>query len=82
MTALADENYLESLRPRFGSFLGDLTLVGATRQDGTVMRDLLNLVRGGLRPAVAAVMDLRDLPAAQAAFAAKRHVGKIVLTGA
>jgi NADPH:quinone reductase-like Zn-dependent oxidoreductase len=34
---------------------------------------------GKLRPAIAATYDLRDIHAAQEAFGAKTHVGKITL---
>lgn len=62
-------------------YLKDLTLFGSTYQPDSVFEDLVRIVeRGALRPAIAATYALRDLPAAQAAFASKTHVGKICLT--
>ena len=62
-------------------YLKDLTLFGSTHQPDNIFEDLIRIVeRGALRPAIAATYRLRDLPAAQAAFAAKTHVGKICLT--
>ena len=41
---------------------------------------LIGYVQSGkLRPAIAATFDLKDIHAAQDAFAAKTHVGKITL---
>lgn len=62
-------------------YLNDLTLLGSTYQPASVFADLIGYVQAGkLRPAIAATYDLRDIRAAQAAFAAKTHVGKITLT--
>ena len=62
-------------------YLNDLTLFGSTYQPRRVFEDLIGYVQAGkLRPAIAANYDLRDIHAAQAAFAAKTHVGKITLT--
>ncbi|MGR3433634.1 MAG: zinc-binding dehydrogenase [Shimia sp.] len=61
-------------------YLRDLTLAGSTRQGPEILPDLVAMVaEGGLRPAIAARFALADLPAAQAAFAAKTHVGKILI---
>ena len=47
----------------------------------SVFGDLIGYVQAGkLRPHVAANDDLQDIHAAQAAFNAKTHVGKITLT--
>jgi len=62
-------------------YLNDLTLFGSTYQDVKIFKDLIGYVQSGaLRPAIAATYDLRDIHAAQAAFGAKTHVGKITLT--
>lgn len=62
-------------------YLNDLTLFGSTYQPASVFADLIGYVQAGkLRPAIAATYDLRDIHAAQAAFASKTHVGKIALT--
>ena len=62
-------------------YLKDLRLLGCTVLDPHVFSDLVRyLSRGELRPLVAAVYPLQEIVAAQQAFAAKRHVGKIVLT--
>jgi NADPH:quinone reductase-like Zn-dependent oxidoreductase len=61
-------------------YLNDLTLLGSTYQEAKVFEDLISYVQTGkLRPAIADTYDLRDIHAAQEAFAAKTHVGKIVL---
>lgn len=61
-------------------YLNDLTLFGSTYQPASVFEDLISYVQAGkLRPAIAATFDLRDIHTAQAAFAAKTHVGKISL---
>ncbi|MCF2870183.1 zinc-binding dehydrogenase [Octadecabacter sp. G9-8] len=62
-------------------YLNDLTLLGSTYQPKNVFEDLIGYVQAGkLRPAIAANYDLRDIHAAQDAFNAKNHVGKITLT--
>lgn len=62
-------------------YLNDLTLFGSTYQPASVFSDLIGYVQAGkLRPSIAANFDLRDIHAAQDAFAAKAHVGKITLT--
>ncbi|MCF2904374.1 zinc-binding dehydrogenase [Octadecabacter sp. CECT 8868] len=61
-------------------YLNDLTLFGSTYQPASVFSDLIGYVQAGkLRPAIAATYDLQDIHAAQDAFAAKAHVGKIAL---
>lgn len=62
-------------------YLNDLTLLGSTYQPAVVFSDLISYIEAGkLRPYIAATFDLRDIHAAQDAFNAKTHVGKITLT--
>ena len=59
-------------------YLRDLTLIGCTHQPPEVFTDLVAYIEAGeVRPVVAATYDLADLHAAQEAFLAKSHVGKI-----
>lgn len=59
-------------------YLKDLTLIGSTRQDPRVFADLVGYIeRGEIRPVMAETYPLRDLRAAQEAFLAKAHIGKI-----
>lgn len=61
-------------------YLKDLTLLGGTIQEPEVFRNLIGYIeRGEIRPLVAATYPLAEIHAAQEAFLAKRHVGKIVL---
>ena len=61
-------------------YLKDLRLLGCTWQDDAVFEQLLAyLAQGRLQPLLADSYDLRDIAAAQAAFEAKRFVGKIAL---
>ena len=61
-------------------YLRDLTLAGSTYQPDNILPDVIALIEGGrIRPAVAATYPLSEMIAAQKAFLAKRHVGKIVL---
>ena len=61
-------------------YLKDLRLLGCTWQDDAVFEQLLAyLAQGRLQPLLAESYDLRDIAAAQAAFEAKRFVGKIAL---
>ena len=61
-------------------YLKDLTLYGCTTQDDDVFKNLVGyLERGEIKPVVAAQFPLSQIVAAQAAFLAKSHVGKIVL---
>ncbi len=59
-------------------YLKDLTLIGSTRQAPEVFPDLVGYIeRGEIRPVLAETFALRDLRAAQEAFLAKSHMGKI-----
>ena len=59
-------------------YLKDLTLIGSTRQDPRVFTDLVSYIEAGeIRPVVAESYPLSDLRAAQEAFLAKSHIGKI-----
>ena len=61
-------------------YLKDLRVLGCTWQDDAVFEQLLAyLAQGRLQPLLADSYDLRDIAAAQAAFEAKRFVGKIAL---
>jgi NADPH:quinone reductase-like Zn-dependent oxidoreductase len=61
-------------------YLKDLTLVGGTIQEPEVFGNLVRYIEHGeIRPLVAATYPLAEIHAAQEAFLAKRHVGKIVL---
>ncbi len=61
-------------------YLKDLSLLGCTSQRDGVFRDLVTyLEHGDLVPLVAATYPLADIAEAQREFAAKRHVGKLVL---
>lgn len=61
-------------------YLRDLVLIGATVTPPGVFAEMVATVeRGDVRPTVAGVYALEDLPAAQAAFVGKGFVGKIVL---
>lgn len=62
-------------------YLKDLTLYGATVLDEGVFAGLVAHIEAGrIRPLVAKVFPLREIRAAQAAFAEKAYTGKIVLT--
>lgn len=62
-------------------YLNDLTLHGSTVTSAENFRNLVRYIeRGEVRPTLAATWPLEELVAAQKAFLAKRHVGKIVLT--
>lgn len=61
-------------------YLKDLSFFGCTSQSADVFRSLLRAIEsGGIRPLVARTYSLREIAAAQEDFAAKRHVGKLVL---
>ncbi|PTX55701.1 NADPH:quinone reductase-like Zn-dependent oxidoreductase [Litoreibacter ponti] len=61
-------------------YLRDLTFFGSTQQPDRIMPDLISYVEAGkLSPGVALSFPLKELPAAQAAFASKAHVGKIAI---
>lgn len=62
-------------------YLKDLSLYGATVYPPRVFSDLVGYIRGGLvRAVVGGCYRLADIHAAQEAFLAKRHVGKLVVT--
>lgn len=59
-------------------YLRDLSFFGCTHQADTVFTDLIRYIEAGeIRPMVAETYALRDLHAAQEAFVAKSHVGKV-----
>jgi NADPH:quinone reductase-like Zn-dependent oxidoreductase len=61
-------------------YLKDLTLLGGTIQEPEVFGNLIGYIeRGEIHPLVAATYPLAEIRAAQEAFLAKRHVGKIIL---
>jgi NADPH:quinone reductase-like Zn-dependent oxidoreductase len=61
-------------------YLRDLTLFGCTHQPDNVFTDLVRYIEAGeIRPVVAETYPLRDLHAAQDAFLAKSHIGKIAI---
>lgn len=61
-------------------YLGDLTMTGVTVTPPGMFAALVGAIeRGDLRPHVAATFPLEQVREAQAAFAAKRYVGKLVL---
>ncbi|RMH45432.1 MAG: alcohol dehydrogenase [Alphaproteobacteria bacterium] len=62
-------------------YLHDLTLHGSTVTSAENFRNLVSYIeRGEVRPTLAATWPLEELVAAQKAFLAKKHVGKIVVT--
>jgi len=62
-------------------YLKDLSMFGGTIIDKSVFPALVRRLEAGeLRPPIAGVYPLQDIAAAQTAFAAKQHVGKLVLT--
>ena len=64
-------------------YLRDLVFTGATVPPPGIFADLVGYIeRGEIRPLLAATFPLHELPAAQEAFIAKRHVGNIVVTTA
>ncbi len=61
-------------------YLKDLSFFGGTVLEPQVFGNLIGLIEGGaIKPLVAATYPLRDMVAAQAAFARKSYTGKIVL---
>jgi NADPH:quinone reductase-like Zn-dependent oxidoreductase len=61
-------------------YLGDLTMTGVAVTPPGLFAALVRAIEGGeLRPHVAATFPLDQVREAQAAFAAKRYVGKLVL---
>lgn len=64
-------------------YLKDLRLFGCTVLDPEVFPNLVGYIeRAEIRPCIAATYPLAEIVQAQEAFLTKRHVGKIVLTGA
>ncbi|MDE0664779.1 MAG: alcohol dehydrogenase family protein [Acidimicrobiaceae bacterium] len=62
-------------------YLNDLQLHGATVYEPQVFADLVGYIeRGEVRPVVGGTYRLEEIRAAQEAFAAKRHVGSLVIT--
>ena len=62
-------------------YLHDLQLHGATVYEPQVFADLVGYIeRGEVRPVVGGTYPLEEIHAAQEAFAAKRHVGSLVIT--
>jgi NADPH:quinone reductase-like Zn-dependent oxidoreductase len=62
-------------------YLKDLRLFGCTVLEPEVFPNLIGYIeRGEIKPLVAATYPLAQIVAAQEAFLAKRHVGKILLT--
>lgn len=61
-------------------YLKDLHLIGCTVLEPEVFANLISYIeRSEIKPLVAATYPLAEIVAAQEAFLAKRHVGKIVL---
>ncbi len=61
-------------------YLKDLRLIGCTVLEPEVFPNLIGYIESGeINPLVAATYPLSDIVAAQQAFLAKKHVGKIVL---
>ncbi|MCJ7873951.1 alcohol dehydrogenase family protein [Phaeobacter sp. J2-8] len=59
-------------------YLKDLTLIGSTRQAPDVFTGLIRYIEADeIQPMIAETFPLRDLRAAQEAFLAKTHLGKI-----
>ena len=62
-------------------YLNDLQLHGATVYEPQVFADLVGYIeRGEVRPVVGGTYRLEEIHAAQEAFAAKRHIGSLVIT--
>ena len=62
-------------------YLNDLQLHGATVYEPQVFADLVGYIeRAEVRPVVGGTYPLEEIHAAQEAFAAKRHVGSLVIT--
>ena len=62
-------------------YLKDLTLYGATVYDPQIFGDLVRYIEeGSVRSTVGGSYPLSDIHAAQEAFLAKSHVGKLVIT--
>lgn len=62
-------------------YLNDLQLHGATVYEPQVFADLVGYIeRGEVRPVVGGAYPLEEIHAAQEAFAAKNHLGSLVIT--
>ena len=62
-------------------YLKDLSLFGCTVLEPEVFGNLIKRIeRGHVKPLVAETFPLKEIAAAQSAFQAKGHIGKIVLT--
>mgnify|MGYP002395906857 CR=1 FL=1 len=62
-------------------YLKDLSFFGSTVQEPKVFGKLIERIeREQVKPLVAETFPLKEFAAAQAAFQAKSHIGKIVLT--
>ncbi|ACJ27784.1 Oxidoreductase protein, putative [Shewanella piezotolerans WP3] len=61
-------------------YLKDLSLFGCTVLHAGVFQALVrHIEQGKVKPLIAEVYALKDIPAAQRSFAQKQHVGKIVI---
>ena len=64
-------------------YLNDLTLLGSTAWDEVVFGNVISYIEHNeIQPVVARVFGLEEIVAAQQAFVAKHHVGKLVLVPA
>lgn len=62
-------------------YLKDLSLLGSTAQPDHIIHDVIGYIaRGEIKPLVAKTYPMQDIRTAQAAFAQKTYIGKIVLT--
>ena len=62
-------------------YLKDLSFFGCTVLEPEVFGNLIRRIESGqVRPLVAETFPLKEIAAAQSAFEAKGHIGKIVLT--
>ncbi len=62
-------------------YLKDLSFFGCRQLDAGVFANLIRLIEmEAIQPVVAQTFPLEEIVAAQAAFMAKQHIGKIVLT--
>lgn len=61
-------------------YLKDLSFFGCTSLESNVFRNLIGYIEmGGIKPLIEATYPLEEIKQAQQAFAAKTHVGKVVL---
>jgi len=62
-------------------YLKDLSLFGSTAQPDNIIHDVIGYIeRGEIKPLVSITYPMRRSGEAQAAFAGKAYIGKIVLT--